>query len=105
MNREKIERIYYRGKAQGYNEGFTKGLVMSHSRHTKYLRAYEACAQAIIYHKFKTIPVEVGTNDMRKAVLSELKVKYYRCMSEQQTIDKLEEHNITKLLIQRVNQL
>ena len=105
MNRATVERIYYRGKAQGYNEGFKKGMSMLHSRNTKYLRAYEACSQVIIYSKFKTIRLEEGTNDMRKSVLSELKVKYYRNMSEQETIDQLEQNNITKLLIQRVNKI
>lgn len=105
MNRKQIERVYYRGKAQGYNEGFTKGMSMNHSRSTKYLKAYEACSQAIIYSKFKTIRLEEGTNDLRKSVLSELKVKYYRNMSEQQTIHELEQNNITKLLIQRVNKI
>lgn len=102
MNRANIEMIYNRGKSHGYNQGMNKGLKLSRFRNNKYLKAYEACAQAIIYSKFKTIPIEYGTNDMRKSVLSELKVKYYRNMSERQTIDKLEDCNITKLLIQRV---
>lgn len=105
MNRSNIEKIYNRGKSDGYNQGMNKGLKLSRFRNEKYLKAYEACAQAIIYSKFKTIPIEHGTNDMRKSVLSELKVKYYRNMSEQETIDRLENYNITKLLVQRVNKI
>ena len=52
--------------------------------------------------KFKSIPVEKATNDLRKAYLSELKVPSYRGMSAVQTIAALRQKGITRVMLPRV---
>ena len=98
-----VGKCFKRGRASGFVAGIKKGIKEANTGVQRKKKAIESSAQAIIFSKFKQIPVERATNDLRKATLSILRVPNYRSMNEQQTIQELQNRNITKLIIPRIN--
>lgn len=96
-----VSKCFKRGRATGYVAGIQKGIKEANAGVERKKKTIEASAQAIVFSKFKEIPIERGTNDLRKATLGILRVPNYRAMSEQETIQELRNRNITKLIIPR----
>lgn len=96
-----VSKCFKKGRAAGYVAGIQKGIKEANAGVTKKKKQIESSAQAIVFSKFKQIPVERGTNDLRKATLGILRVPNYRAMSEAQTIQELRNRNITKLIVPR----
>jgi hypothetical protein len=96
-----VSKCFKRGRAVGYVAGIQKGIKEANESVKKKKKTIEATAQAIVFSKFKQIPVERGTNDLRKATLGILRVPNYRAMSEAQTIQELRNKGITKLIVPR----
>ena len=96
-----VGKCFKRGRAAGYVAGIQKGIKEANESVKKKKKAIESSAQAIVFSRFKEIPVERGTNDLRKATLGILRVPNYRAMSEAQTIQELRNRNITKLIVPR----
>lgn len=96
--KDKAGRCFKKGLRAGFAAGIQKGKKEQKIKEPK----IAAAASAVVMSKFKSIPVERATNDLRKAYLSELKVPNYRAMSAQQTIDQLRQKGITKVLLPRV---
>lgn len=92
-----VSNCYTRGKKSGYYAGILKGIENANKKK----KQIEASSQAIVFKRFKQIPVARVTNDLRKATLSILKVPNYRALSEAQTIVELRNRGITKLMIPR----
>jgi len=95
------DKYFKRGKIQGFLNGFEKGQITQKRVVERKIKAIEACAQAIIFSKFKHIEVQKATNDLRKATLSLLKVQKYRSMSQEETIKELRNRKIEKLIVPR----
>jgi hypothetical protein len=87
---------------KGLRAGFAAGVQTGKKQEKKKQPRVEAAASAVVMSKFKSIPVERATNDLRKAYLSELKVPNYRAMSAEQTIQQLRQKGITKVMLPRV---
>jgi hypothetical protein len=87
---------------KGLRAGFVAGLLKGNKQEKKKQPIIIAAASAVVMSKFKSVPVERTTNDLRKAYLSELKVPRYRGMSAEQTIQQLRQRGITKVLLPRV---
>lgn len=96
-----VSKCFKRGRATGYVAGIQKGIKEANESVKKKKKAIESSAQAIVFSRFKQIPVERGTNDLRKATLGILRVPNYRGMSEAQTIQELRNKGITKLIVPR----
>ena len=96
-----VGKCFKRGRAAGYVAGIQKGIKEANAGVQRRKKQIEATSQAIVFSKFKEIPVERGTNDLRKATLGILRVPNYRAMSETQTIQELRNKGITKLIIPR----
>lgn len=96
--RDKAGRCFKKGLRAGFAAGVQTGKKQEKKNKPKIV----AAASAIVMSKFKSIPVERATNDLRKSYLSELKVPNYRNMSAQQTIQELRQKGITKVMLPRV---
>lgn len=96
-----VSNCYRRGKKSGYYAGILQGIENANENVRRKKKAIEASSQAIVFKKFKQIPVARATNDLRKATLSILRVPNYRALSEAQTIVELRNRGITKLMIPR----
>jgi hypothetical protein len=96
--KDKAGRCFKKGLRAGYVAGIQKGKKQEKKKQP----VVEAAASAVVMSKFKSIPVERSSNDLRKAYLSELKVPNYRAMSAEQTIQQLRQKGITKVLLPRV---
>ena len=89
---------FKKGFSVGYASGIQKGTKTGKNKQPQ----IEAAARAVALSKFKSIPVERATNDLRKAYLSELKVANYRGMSALETINRLRAKGITRVFLPRV---
>jgi hypothetical protein len=87
---------------KGLRAGFVAGLQKGKKQEKKKAPITEATAQAIVMSKFRSIPVERASNDLRKAYLSELKVPNYRGMNAGETIQQLRRKGVTRIMIPRV---
>jgi len=96
-----VNKCFKRGRAVGYVAGIQKGITEAQGRVQGRANAIVAAERAIIFSKFREIPIERGTNDLRKATLGILRVPNYRAMSEAQTLIELRNRGIRKLLIPR----
>jgi len=96
--KDKAGRCFKKGLRAGYVAGIQTGKKQEKKKQPR----IEAAASAVVMSKFKSVPVERATNDLRKAYLSELKVPNYRAMSAEQTIQQLRQKGITKVLLPRV---
>lgn len=96
--RERAGVCFKKGLRAGFAAGIQKGAKVGKRKQPQ----IEAAASAVVLSKFKSIPVENATNDLRKAYLSELKVPNYRGMSAAQTIAILRQRGITRVMLPRV---
>lgn len=96
-----VGKCFNKGKSVGYRVGIETGLKQANDKFQKKKKIIESSAQAIIFSRFKEIPLNQGTNDLRKATLGILRVPNYRAMSEAQTIQELRNRGVTKLIIPR----
>jgi hypothetical protein len=96
--KDKAGRCFKKGLRAGYVAGIQTGKKQEKKKQPR----VEAAASAVVMSKFRSIPVERASNDLRKAYLSELKVPNYRGMSAEQTIQQLRQKGITKVMLPRV---
>lgn len=96
--RERAGVCFKKGLRAGFAAGIQKGTKVTKRKQPQ----IEAAASAVAMSKFKSIPVERATNDLRKAYLSELKVPNYRGLSAAQTIAALRQKGITRVMLPRV---
>jgi hypothetical protein len=96
--RERAGVCFKKGLSAGFAAGIQKGTKVGKSKQPQ----ITAAATAVALSKFKSVPVERATNDLRKAYLSELKVANYRGMSALETINRLRAKGITRVFLPRV---
>lgn len=96
-----VTKCFNKGKSVGYRVGIETGIKQANDKFQKKKKAIESSAQAIVFSRFNEIPIERGTNDLRKATLGILRVPNYRGMSEARTIEELRNRGITKLIVPR----
>jgi hypothetical protein len=96
--RENAGVCFKKGLKAGFAAGIQKGTKSSKTKQAQ----ITATASAVAMSKFRTIPVERATNDLRKAYLAEMKYPNYRGLSAAQTIAILRQRGITRVMLPRV---
>lgn len=96
--RENSGVCFKKGLRAGFAAGIQKGTKAGKSKQPQ----IAAAATAVALSKFKSIPVEKATNDLRKVYLAEMKYPNYRGLSAAQTIAILRQRGITRVFLPRV---
>ena len=96
--RERAGVCFKKGLSAGYAAGIQKGTKVGKTKQSQIASA----ATAVALSKFKSIPVERATNDLRKVYLAEMKYPNYRGLSAAQTIAILRQRGITRVFLPRV---
>jgi len=96
--RERAGVCFKKGLRAGFAAGVQKGTKVGKRKQPQ----IEAAATAVTMSKFKSIPVEKATNDLRKVYLAEMKYPNYRGLSAAQTIAILRQKGITRVMLPRV---
>ena len=107
--RANVSECFHRGVRVGIKVGIEKQKINQKriikkvkKRLEKKKKAIEASAQALVFSKFKSIPLRQATNNQRKSMLKELGVPYYQNMSEAQTITELQNRGYASVVVPRV---
>lgn len=96
--RENAGVCFKKGLRAGFAAGIQKGSKVGKTKQSQ----ITATSTAVALSKFKSIPVERATNDLRKVYLAEMKVPNYRNMSAAESINRLRAKGITRVFLPRV---